>query len=335
MEINWKIVFHQLKEPFKISHGTYLQRKALILSIEKEGCVGYGECTEIDYYGINLEEFVIVLEQLQPVFKSIALKHPFEFFEFLSNLKLHPFLQAAFDCAYWDVYGKINNKSFAQLNNFSIDFIPQSSLTMSIDTIEVVAEQIRNSKWNYIKVKVNSWDNELRDMLLSTGKKISVDSNGSFSLEQCKAIENDSRSSNFLYFEQPMPKGQTYFSQLNREGFANWTADEDIQKMEDLEKLKSHYTTVNIKVMKCGGLTPSLAIISKAKEMGFKIMIGCMTESTVGISAGIALAHLADFLDLDGANLIANDIARGSQISDGIVQQSPSPGLGIELISVT
>ena len=57
MEIKWKIVFHQLKEPFKISHGTYLQRKALILSIEKERCIGYGECTEIDYYGINLDEF--------------------------------------------------------------------------------------------------------------------------------------------------------------------------------------------------------------------------------------------------------------------------------------
>ncbi len=334
MEINWKIIFHQLKEPFKISHGTYLQRKALILSIEKDGCIGYGECTEIDYYDINLEEFVIVLEQLIPVFKAIELKHPFEFFDFLYSLKLHPFLQAAIDCAYWDLYGKINNKSFAQLNNFPIEFISQSSLTMSIDKIEIVAEQIRNSKWDYIKVKVNSWNNELRDMLLSTGKKISVDSNGSFTLEQCKAIENDPWSSHFLYFEQPMPKGQTNFSQLKRERYANWTADEDVQKLEDLENLISHYTTVNIKVMKCGGLTPSLAIINKAKEMGFKIMIGCMTESTVGISAGIALAHLADFLDLDGANLIANDIASGSQILEGIVQQSPSPGLGIVLTNI-
>jgi L-Ala-D/L-Glu epimerase len=331
MEIKWKIVFHQLKEPFKISHGTYLQRKALILSIEKEGCIGYGECTEIDYYGINLEEFVLVLEQLKSVFKGVELKHPVDFFEFLTSFKLHPFLQAAIDCAYWDVYGKVNTKSFAQLNNFSVDFIPQSSITLSIDTIEILADQIRNSKWDYIKVKVNSWDNELRDMLLSTGKKISIDSNGSFTLAQCKSIENDPLSSNFLYFEQPMPKGQTNFSQLNRDGFANWTADEDVQNLEDLDKLKSHYTTVNIKVMKCGGLTPSLAIIAKAKEMGFKIMIGCMTESTVGISAGIALAHLADFLDLDGANLIANDIAVGSSVENGHIIRVPKTGLGITI----
>jgi len=106
-------------------------------------------------------------------------------------------------------------------------------------------------------------------------------------------------------------------------------ADEDVQSIDDLESLKPHYKTINIKVMKCGGLTPSLAILQKAKAMHFNIMIGCMTESTVGISAGIVLASFADYLDLDGANLIANDTFNGSKIVKGEVVLSENAGLGI------
>src|SRR5690606_1876068 len=110
---------------------------------------------------------------------------------------------------------------------------------------------------------------------------------------------------------------------------ANWMADEDLQSIDDLELLQPHYKTLNIKVMKCGGLTPSLVIVQKAKALNFKIMLGCMTESTVGISAGIALDSFADYLDLDGANLIANDNFNGSKIVNGEVILSYDSGLGI------
>jgi L-alanine-DL-glutamate epimerase-like enolase superfamily enzyme len=171
----------------------------------------------------------------------------------------------------------------------------------------------------------------LRDKLLATGKKISIDSNGSFSLTQCEFFQNDPLSAEFLYFEQPMAKGAENYKNLSQNSYANWMADEDLQSMDDLKLLQPHYKTLNIKVMKCGGLTPSLAIIQKAKALNFKIMIGCMTESTVGISAGIALASFADYLDLDGANLIANDTFAGSKIVKGEVVLSQKPGLGIQI----
>jgi L-alanine-DL-glutamate epimerase-like enolase superfamily enzyme len=167
--------------------------------------------------------------------------------------------------------------------------------------------------------------------LLQTGKHISIDSNGSFSPEVCNAIASDPLSKQFLYFEQPMPKGANSYKNLNKSSFANWMADEDVQSIDDLEWLQPHYKTLNIKVMKCGGLTPTLELLKKAKAMGFQLMIGCMTESTVGISAGIALASFADYLDLDGANLLANDVATGSEIVNGRVVLSNSFGLGIEV----
>lgn len=330
MNINWKIVHHQLKEPFKIAYGVYDFRKALIVSIDYNGKTGYGECTEIDYYHIDLDDFVNDLERLQPIFANFPIEHPFDFFKKLKTFSLHPFLQSAIDCAFWDVYGKLHNKTFTELNQLHTNRFPQSSITISMDDEAVQLQKIIESEWKYCKVKVNSWSISLRDKLLATGKNISIDSNGSFSLKTCEFIQNDPLSAKFLYFEQPMPKGSENYKHLTQNSYANWMADEDIQSIEDLELLQPHYKTLNIKVMKCGGLTPSLAILQKAKAMHFNIMIGCMTESSVGISAGIALASFADYLDLDGANLIANDTFNGSKIVKGEVVLSENAGLGID-----
>ena len=134
-----------------------------------------------------------------------------------------------------------------------------------------------------------------------------------------------------MYLEQPRPIGE--FSILNKSKFANWMADEDCQDITYLEKLQHHYSVINIKLMKCGGITPALELISEAIKYNYKIMIGCMTESSVGISAGIAIASLCDYADLDGANLISNDFAQGSFVENGKLVLSENPGLGIEMIS--
>jgi L-alanine-DL-glutamate epimerase-like enolase superfamily enzyme len=331
MQLNWKIVHHQLKEPFKIAYGVYHFRKALIISIDFNGKTGFGECTEIDYYHIHLDDFVKDLERIQPIFSNFLIEHPFNFFKKLKTFSLHPFLQSAIDCAFWDLYGKLENKTFAELNQIKITYFPPSSITISMDEEAVQLKKIIDSDWEFCKVKVNSWSTSLRDKLLATGKKISIDSNGSFSLQICEFIQNDPLSAKFLYFEQPMPKGTDNYRNLSQNSYANWMADEDLQNSDDLELLQPYYKTLNIKVMKCGGLTPSLSIIQKAKKMNFKIMMGCMTESTVGISAGIALAFFADYLDLDGANLIENDNFNGSKILNGLVVLSDGMGLGISL----
>jgi L-alanine-DL-glutamate epimerase-like enolase superfamily enzyme len=331
MKLKWKIVQHQLKEPFKIAYGVYDFRKALLVSIEKEGKTGYGECTEIDYYHIHLDDFVNDLERIKPLFQRLQIEHPFDFINKIQDFSLHPFLQSAIDCAFWDLYGKLENKTFAELNQIKITHFAQSSITISMDDEDVQLQKIIQSDWEYCKVKVNSWTTSLRDKLLATEKKISIDSNGSFSSEQCELISKDQLSEKFLYFEQPMAKGIENYKHLSQNSYANWMADEDLQSIEDLELLQPHYKTLNIKVMKCGGLTPSLALIQKAKDLNFKIMIGCMTESTVGISAGIALASFADYLDLDGANLIANDMFNGSKIVKGEVVLSHEAGLGITI----
>lgn len=331
MQISWQIVRLQLKETFSISYGSYSFREALIVSLSNYGKIGFGECTAIDYYGINLSDFTKKLAEIQSQIEKQSIKHPSEFYAFLESLQLHSFLRSALDCAYWDLFGKLENKSFLAFNSIEIKQLPESSITISVAPIEEQLQKIAKSDWNKFKVKWNHYDEKALDLLLNCQKEIALDANGSFSISECQQLEENPSSAQFTYIEQPMKIGFSNYSHLNASKFANWMADEDCQEQTKLSDLKTHYKTINIKLVKTGGLTPALELIKEARANEFKIMIGCMTESTVGISAGAVLVPLVDYVDLDGANLIANDIAFGSAIEKGKVLLSEKVGLGISL----
>ncbi|QBZ98587.1 enolase C-terminal domain-like protein [Flavobacterium sangjuense] len=331
MVLQWQIVRFQLKETFAIAYGNYTHREALIVALEKSGSKGYGECTSIDYYHISLADFEVTLSKIRSQIESQNIIHPTDFYSFLLKLELPSFLRSALDCAYWDLFGKLEKKSFLELNNIDFNKLPDSSITISVDTVENQIKKIDKSVWTKFKVKCNYFDENDISKLLELDATIALDSNGSFTKENCLWLENNEAISKFAYLEQPMKPGLDNYKVLHADKSANWMADEDCQDSTALKDLKNHYRSINIKLVKCGGLTPAVEMIYAAKELGYKIMIGCMTESTIGISAGAALAPFCDYADLDGANLIANDIARGSEIVNGKIQLSESYGLGIKL----
>lgn len=333
MILSWQIIRFNLKETFAIAYGNYSHRDALVVTLTKNGCSGYGECTAIDYYQIDLSDYTKRLAEIKILVEQQTVICPTKFYFFLKSLQLPSFLRSALDCAYWDLYGKLENKSFSELNNININNIPKSSITISIASIESQIEKIEKSKWSKFKVKCSHFDKNQIDLLLNLNREIALDANGSFTISECQWLENYEQSKQFTYIEQPMKIGKEYYSQLKNNRFPNWMADEDCHGISNLKALKPHYKTINIKLVKCGGLTPALELISEAKKLDFKIMIGCMTESTIGISAGAVLAPLVDYADLDGANLIANDIASGSQVLNGKILLSNEPGLGIRINS--
>lgn len=332
MQLSWQIVRLQLKETFSISYGDYSFREALIVKLTQNQISGYGECTGIDYYGINLSDFEYKLQQLQARIEGHSIVYPIEFYTFLLSLNLPSFLRSALDCAYWDLFGKLENKSFLALNEMQINKLPESSITISAAPIKTQLEKIQNSSWKKFKVKCSHFDQYEIQQLLTTEKSVALDANGSYSPEECQWLEAQEFASAFTYVEQPMKPAKEHFSHLQSNRYPNWMADEDCQENVELLQLKPHYQSINIKLVKCGGLTPALDLIREARLLDFKIMIGCMTESTIGISAGAALTPLVDFVDLDGANLIANDIAQGSRIVTGEIHLSEQPGLGIKII---
>lgn len=331
MVLAWQIVRFQLKETFVIAYGNYTYREALIVSLEKNGSKGYGECTAIDYYNINLVDFEVILAKIKSKIEIQKIVYPTDFYAFLLQFDLPSFLRSAIDCAYWDLFGKLEKKSFLELNNIDYTKLPDSSITISFDTVENQIHKIEKSAWTKFKVKCNHFDAKAIARLLELDKDLALDSNGSFTKENCLWLENNEAISKFSYLEQPMKPDVANYEILDATKFANWMADEDCQDVSVLKDLKQHYSSINIKLVKCGGLTPALEMISVAKELNYKIMIGCMTESTVGISAGAVLAPFCDYADLDGANLIANDLAKGSEIINGKICLSEKSGLGIQL----
>ena len=332
MQLTWQIVRLNLKETFSIAYGNYDFREALIISLKSNNYIGYGECTAIDYYQINLNDFVTQLQIVQSQIEKQIINHPTDFYTFLLTLNLPSFLRSALDCAYWDLFGKLENKSFIELNEIEIKQLPESSITISIAPIETQIKKIQSSSWTKFKVKCSHFNQNEINSLLDLNYTLALDSNGSFNQENCLQLQSLSGIEKLLYLEQPMQKGIENYSKLSSDTNANWMADEDCQDEKALSNLKSHYKSINIKLVKCGGLTPALKMILEARKFDFKIMIGCMTESTIGISADAMLAAFCDYADLDGANLIENDIAKGTKIVNGIIQLSQKPGLGIEVL---
>ncbi|RNA61201.1 chloromuconate cycloisomerase [Chryseobacterium nematophagum] len=329
MRVNFAIKQLQLKETFSIAYGNYNKREALFIELSHHYNKGYGECVAIDYYQINLQSFIIKLKDIQPKIENHKIVDPKDFFKFLRSLNLHPFLLSALDCAYWDLFGKLENKNFIELNHLPSNGFVESSITISIGKIQTQIERIERSNWKKFKVKCKGLHKNELEKLLKLDQNIALDSNASFTNEDCLWLQENRAVQKFSYIEQPRPIDQ--YKILKKEAYANWMADEDCQNMDALEELIPSYKSINIKLMKCGGLTPALEMIKKARELNYKIMIGCMTESSVGISAGCVLTSIVDYVDLDGANLISNDYARGNFIDHGRIIMSENPGLGIEL----
>ena len=330
MQLHFHKTELHLKETFSIAYGNYDKRDALVVKLSHLGKDGYGECVSINYYGINLEDFVLKLKEIQPRIENQKIIHPKEFFAFLEQFQLHHFLLSALDCAYWDLFGKLENKSFSDINQLENKTLAESSITISIAEIDEQIRKIENSSWNKFKIKCNGFNLKNTEKLLNLNRNIALDANASFTKEDCLFIQETPGFQKLMYIEQPLEIGN--FGILKNGNSVNWMADEDCQDITFLEKLKPHYSSINIKLMKCGGLTPALEMITEAKKLGYKIMLGCMTESSIGISAGCALAGLLDFADLDGANLISNDYATGSFVDNGKIILSEKPGLGIALL---
>ena len=182
MQLAWQKVKLPLKETFSISYGDYSFREALIVTLSYKGFSGYGECTVIDYYGINLDDLVNQLISSKTLIENQQIVVPQIFYSFLKSLHLSSFITSALDCAYWDLFGKLENKSFLEINSIDLKAIPESSITISIDDIESQIKKIENSEWNKFKVKCKLLNKESFTRLANSNTYISLDSNASFTI---------------------------------------------------------------------------------------------------------------------------------------------------------
>jgi L-alanine-DL-glutamate epimerase-like enolase superfamily enzyme len=330
----------ELKHPFAISRFSRTSTPLLLLKLSYEGIDGYGEASMVPYLG---ESYASAESFLQKVdWKKFS--YPFQFQEIIAYLDSldsgNPAIKAAIDIALNDINGKILGKPCYELYGADPAKMPLTSYTIGIDKPEVIREKVADAKgFKVIKVKLGSAnDKELIQTIRSVSNlPLFVDANQGWT-DRKMAIDLIYwlHDQGVLLIEQPMDKN-------NLEGNAWLTgrspipilADEAVQRLADIEGLKGAYHGINVKLMKSGGMYEAHQMILKAKSLGMKVLIGCMSETSIGTQAGIALAPLCNWADLDGPYLTKNNPFDTPELVEGRYKVEDLPGLGLKGLSST
>lgn len=313
--MNVNVIKHRLvfKRPFNIAHTSRTFTDNAYLTLQLNGHQGIGEAVYPPY----IPETV---EHLERIVKEIEFPHfnqPTELVSFLKQLfKTYadfPAAMAALDMALLDLYASIFDLSVSTILGIEPSRSDLStSFTIGIGTESDMKQSLReHPNFDYYKLKLNSigYQNTLTWFKKHCPKKYVADANQGFrsleeALQLCQLLRNDGCT----YLEQPFDKLDLESHQwLSEQTELPLIADESFQTFSQLTQIKNHFSGINVKLMKCGGLVQAIEIIKKARELDLKIVLGCMSDSRVGIEAAEKIAHLADWVDLDGHHLIKNN----------------------------
>lgn len=325
----------QLKHTFSISHESRDIMPSLIVELSQDGHSGFGEATETRYYGIMLSEMVETLEKLRPTIESAPLSTPEQFWDSMRpHLADNPFVLCALDEAAHDLYGKMQGRPVYDIWGLKTDVLPLSNFTIGIASIEEMVAKMEEQPWPLYKVKLGT-DHDLdiiEALRQHTDAAFRVDANTAWTPEQAIAFAPRLKELGVEFIEQPLRADNWEGMKLLYEHCVlPVMADEACHVEADVARCYGFYHGINIKLMKCGGLTPAKRMIEHARKLGLKVMVGCMTESSVGISAIGQLAPLLDYVDMDGALLLSNDPATGVEVVDGYARYPQVNGTGAGL----
>ena len=334
-----KLIIHnfnlQLKHPFTLSRGTRTEIPSLIIELKHNNESGYGEATANPYYNTSLQKFNSVLQSKKSLVEIDFGFLPEDYWAYLfPNFKNNLFLLCALDIAYYDLYTKIKNIPLYKYWGLQINSLPLSNFTIGIDSVENMILKIKETQAPIYKIKLGT-NNDLqliKELRKHTNAIFRIDANCGWTVDETIKNSKTLKKLDVEFIEQPLPADDWDGSkEVFYKSHLPIIADESCITEQDIKKCNNFFHGVNIKVMKCGGLTPAVKMIEKAKNLGLKTMVGCMTESSVGISAIAHLAPLLDFADFDGALLLKNDPAVGVDIVNGKIHFTKNHGSGAKL----
>ncbi|MCA9169958.1 MAG: dipeptide epimerase [Planctomycetales bacterium] len=326
-----------LKHPFRISRETITVQPTVVVELQADGCQGFGEATTNAYYGITLDKLLSDVERVRETLATHSATDPEALWQKLSTqLPDNPFALCAIDQAAHDLSAKLHGVPLYRHWGLDPRDCPASNFTIGIDEIDrMVAKMQEMPGWPIYKIKLGT-DRDLdiiRALREHTSAIFRVDANCGWTAAETIANAEALSSLGVEFIEQPLPAadhdGQR---QVFAESVLPIIADESCIVEQDVEPCSDRYHGINIKLTKCGGLTPARRMIEQARQLGLKVMVGCMTESTVGISAIAQLLPLLDYVDMDGAALLGRDIASGVRVINGICHFAEENGTGAKLL---
>lgn len=340
MKLNLYPIRLPLRDPFTISRGTITHQDTLIVELEHDGISGYGEVTASDYYNHSIPEMSDAFGRLSADDLAMCLDDSPDnnWLRLSERLGGDMFSLSALDMASHDWHARRAGSTLWQ--HWELTWNPdlQSSYTIGIDSVEEMKRKLdADSGWALYKIKLGT-DHDLeiiRQLRQCTPATFRVDANCAWSAQQTIDYSKELKQLGVQFLEQPLPRSANAADKQRvlEESSLPIIADEDCQTEADLDSCFEFFDGINVKLCKCGGLTPARKMLTEAKRRGKLTMVGCMVESAVGISGAAQLAPLLDFADLDGANLISGSPTRGVEIVRGHLQLPPRLGTGAELVS--
>ncbi len=333
MQLTYRPFELELKHPFTIAKFSRTSTPLLLLQLTHEGYIGYGEASMVPYMG---ESHLTAVDFLSKV-NVRQFKYPFDFAEIISYLDGiapgNPAIKAAIDIALHDLEGKLKQQPCWKLLGSDPQKMPVTSFTVGIDTPEVLIEKLKGAAGcKVIKVKLGRGsDKELIKTIRSvTNTPLYVDANqGWTDLQQSLDMTYWLQEQGVVLIEQPMLKTDLDSNAwLTERSPIPIIADEAVQRLPDVQRAKGIYHGINVKLMKSTGMYEAHQMILKAKELGLKILIGCMSETSCATLAAAALAPQCDWADLDGPFLVSNNPFKMPEFADGKWVLRDAPGLG-------
>lgn len=325
----------QLAHRFTVASYSRSSTPDVQVEIEYDGVTGYGEASMPPYLGHSVESVCGFLSKVDlGMFESpFLLEDIMEYLDTLSDGDAPA--KAAVDMALHDLVGKLLGAPLWKIWGYNPSKAGATSFTIGIDSPETVRQKTLEcaEKYRILKVKVGLDSDEMmiKTIRSVTDLPLAVDANQGWK-DKYKALDEIYflKEHGVVLVEQPFAKENIDDAAwLTERSPLPVIADEAVQRLSDIPRIRGAYSGINIKLMKCTGLLEARKMIACARADGLKVMLGCMTETSCACTAIAQLSPAADFCDIDGNLLITNDLFKGMVVSDGLMQLPSGPGLGL------
>ncbi len=329
MKLSWEPISLDLKTTFRVAHGASDQRHNVLVYLDD----GVGEAAAVPYYGETQEGIIAYLESVADLGDD-----PFDLDAVLSRRPAGSrAARSALDEALHDLWGKRLGQPLYRLFGLNPNHLPLTSFTIAMDEPSLMAERAREGRYPILKIKLGSERDEeiVAAIRRVTDAKLRVDANAGWTREQALHIIPRLAEYDLEFVEQPLAvddvEGFFWLKEKLRAQKVSTPifADETARTSHDVAKLAGAVDGVVVKTMKSEGIRDALRMIHTARAHDMQIMVSCMVESSVGVTAAAHLAPLCDYADLDGPLLIRNDPYRGLTYDGPQMTLPDGPGLGV------
>ena len=328
-----------LKHVLTYARGSISVARSIVVELEQDGLRGHGEVQENPYYNITVEEMTALVQSTSDMLEDYALADPVAMWRFLRPvLGESRYAQTAVDMAACDLWGKMRNRPLRQIWRMrSSGSYPLTSFTLGIDTVDQVMERFQeNPNLPIYKLKMGGKHdmNTIRELRKATSAVFRVDVNGAWTVEKTLHYAPELKKLGVEFIEQPLPPDDWEGMEILKEQCPlPIIADESFACEADIDRCAEYFYGINLKPCKVGGMIPMRQAISHAREKGLKILLGSGIESTIVMSATAQFAALADYLDLDGPQLIEKKVGTGVSSENGVLTfpKDEDTGTGIRV----